>query len=320
MTPFAWPLRQPFVSRALALLCLALSAVLTAPAAHAATLVVDLDGFATATNCSSGAAAFNSIQTAVNAAAPGDTIFVCPGQYNEQVVVSKNNLTILGSGVGSTVLRPSSVVFNSTALTTPGLVPVAPVLLVRDVVGVTVTRLSIDGSGAPGAGAGPSSCGFIPHFYGLFYRNASGTVDTVHVTNIRSATVCAIGTRIESGGGGSASVVFRANLVDHYGAAGVVCAGLTTACTITGSTVRGLGAVNDQFQVGISVRTGAVARIAGNVITDHFHLLGNGRSFGSTGILLVYTDPATNPHLLRDNIFANNELNVARFSTAEVFD
>jgi hypothetical protein len=40
----------------------------------------------------------------------------------------------------------------------------------------------------------------------------------------------------------------------------------------------------------------------------------------SAGIILVNADPASNPHLLRDNIFANNEINVQRFSTNEVID
>src|SRR5690348_7698571 len=41
-------------------------------------------------------AGFTSIQAAVNAAHPGDTIRVSPGTYNESVTVDKQ-LTILGS-------------------------------------------------------------------------------------------------------------------------------------------------------------------------------------------------------------------------------
>lgn len=314
-----WSLCHGFASRAVALSILALGAGFTAPAAYAGTLVVDLDSQGTAADCNAVGFAYPSIQAAVNAALPGDTVSICPGVYSEQVVVSTNNLQIRGAGVGLTVLRPSVVAANTTALTTPGQVPAAPILLVRDVVGVKVSQLTVDG-GLADTGAGLSSCGFTPHFVGVFYRNASGTVETVHVTRLQSSTVCAFGVRMESGAGGSASMVFRANLVDRYGTAGVVCAGLRTACTITGNSVRGVGPNDAQFQVGITVRTGAVARIADNVITDHFHRPGNGKSSGAAGIFLVYSDPATNPHLLRDNVFANNELNVTRFSTAEVVD
>lgn len=42
-------------------------------------------------------AQFSSIQSAINAAHPGDTIKVCPGLYEESVIVDKR-LTLLGSG------------------------------------------------------------------------------------------------------------------------------------------------------------------------------------------------------------------------------
>ena len=40
---------------------------------------------------------YATIQQAINAAAEGDTIRVSAGTYREHVVVSKNNLVILGS-------------------------------------------------------------------------------------------------------------------------------------------------------------------------------------------------------------------------------
>jgi len=296
----------------------ALGTAVISQAAHAQnTLVVDDDGHGTAANCDAGVAAYSSIQAAVNAAAPGDTIFICPGTYNEQVVVTKNNLTIRGAGAGATVLKPSVVVPNSTSLVTPIPVNVSPILLVAGATGVIVTNLTIDGS-AHDAGAAIHNCGFIDQFYGIYYRNSSGRVDRVHVTKIRSATMCTFGIRSESGDGGTANLVYNANLVDQYGDYGMSCGGLNTTCSITGNTVRGQGPINDQIQRGINIRTGPVAAISGNVITDHYHLPMGGAM--SAGIILVNADPASNPHLLRDNIFANNEINVQRFSTKEVID
>ena len=76
--------------------------------AQAATLVVDDDGFASATNCNDlTTAAFTTISAAVAAANPGDTIKVCPGLYAEQVFIGTNasnvvlnNLTLLGAQAG----------------------------------------------------------------------------------------------------------------------------------------------------------------------------------------------------------------------------
>ena len=45
---------------------------------------------------------FTSIQAAVNAAKPGDTIKVCPDLYNESVTVNKPSLTLVGAWVTDT--------------------------------------------------------------------------------------------------------------------------------------------------------------------------------------------------------------------------
>jgi hypothetical protein len=46
---------------------------------------------------------FPTIQAAINASNPGDTIKVLPGTYTEQLTISKN-LTIIGSGAKSTIV------------------------------------------------------------------------------------------------------------------------------------------------------------------------------------------------------------------------
>jgi len=54
---------------------------------------------------------FTSIQAAVNAASPGDTIKVCPDQYNESVTVNKPSLTLVG---------PTNVNLNKCGTVAPG--------------------------------------------------------------------------------------------------------------------------------------------------------------------------------------------------------
>src|SRR5205085_7751954 len=63
-------------------------------------LVVDDDGMATAADCDSTTPTFNTIQDAVNAASPGDTIKVCPGVFHVVVNVTKDDLTINGAQAG----------------------------------------------------------------------------------------------------------------------------------------------------------------------------------------------------------------------------
>ena len=67
-------------------------------------------------------AGHTTIQTAVNAAAPGDTIQVCPGTYNEQVEIAKR-LTLVGverNGKKAAVVRPSNMIVNSDFFGLPG--------------------------------------------------------------------------------------------------------------------------------------------------------------------------------------------------------
>jgi hypothetical protein len=50
----------------------------------------------------------HSIQAAINAARPGDTVFIRPGVYHQSVQIRKNGITLRGSGAfhGGTVLVP----------------------------------------------------------------------------------------------------------------------------------------------------------------------------------------------------------------------
>ena len=154
----------------------------TPHAAQAATLMVDADGHASATNCNASTDTFTTIQAAVNAAAPGDTISVCPGVYSEQLVVpsSRGNLTIRGFGAGSTVLRPTAVLQNTTAIFSGA--PVRPIVLVDGAPNVTFESLTIDGSAADSGSAVFPRCPIVGFYIGVYFRAGSGTINTTHIT------------------------------------------------------------------------------------------------------------------------------------------
>jgi hypothetical protein len=80
------------------------------------TLVVDDDGFVTATDCDDPLTpAYTSIQVAINAASDGDEIIVCPGTYAERITISKNGLTVRSfdgsavDGTPDTVIKPGEL-------------------------------------------------------------------------------------------------------------------------------------------------------------------------------------------------------------------
>src|SRR6188768_994179 len=114
-----------------------LSDATSPPVAHAATLLVG----APSLSCNSNGA-YLTIQSAVNAASPGDTIDVCAGIYPEQVVVAKSDLTIRGAGASATRVRPMVVVQNTTSLLAGS--PVTAVLLVNGATNVAIANLTVD--------------------------------------------------------------------------------------------------------------------------------------------------------------------------------
>ena len=74
---------------------------------------VDVDGFASATDCNDPTTvAHQTIGAAVAAANPGDTVRVCPGTYAPEantIVLNKANLTLTGVGATKPVLQTSSL-------------------------------------------------------------------------------------------------------------------------------------------------------------------------------------------------------------------
>jgi hypothetical protein len=88
---------------------------------------------------------------------------------------------------------------------------------------------------------------------------------------------------------------------------------------VTGNTIRGQGPVNNQTQAGIQIRSRAAGKISGNVISDHVFIGAKGVPQSSVGIFLVYATPSSNPHLIQENVFVNNQVNVQRIGSAAAF-
>lgn len=294
---------------------------IVAPVSNQFRLVVDGDGNGMASDCNSSISAFSSIQAAIDAAAPGDTIFVCPGTYDEQIIVTTNDLTIRGAGTGLTVLQPNHVMRSTVQPGTTS--PVMPIILIDGASGVTIANLTVDGNLVDsGANIFPT-CDGIPFYTGIYYRISSGIIDTAHITNIRSATVCNFAILVQtdqSGIGGIANVTLKNNLIDHYGLGGINCIGQNTTCTVTGNTIRGAGPVHDLQQAGVIIRAEARGIITGNVISDHFSLGARVTPESAAGIFLFFANLDSNPHVRQNNIFVSNQLDVQRLGTAAAFD
>lgn len=284
---------------------------------NAATLlVVDDDGHATASDCNARSIAFSKIQDAVNSASPGDTILVCPGTFDEQVTVAKSDITIQGSGTASTVLRPHTISVNSAGVLDP--FPIEAILLISDATNVNVKKLTVDG-GLADSGINNLFCLQAGYYVGIYYRNSTGSAQSLHITNIGSATRCTSGVTVTSGFATNANVTVSNNVFDHYSNIGLNCGGPNTLCSVSENTFQGLGRINFS-QAGIILRLGAGGEIFGNTIVDHYNSQANGVAQSSVGIALFNVEPDLNPHLLQTNFFSGNQLDIQRQSTAAAFE
>lgn len=237
-------------------------------------------------------AQFSTIQDAVNAATPGSIIRVCPGTYPEQVTIAKP-LSIRGDN--GVIIQPSNVVANSTSARTG--VPVAAIVVVQDAVNVDIDDVIVDG-----VNNAITQC--APDFFGIFYRNASGTVSHAAVRNIKlgaGLTGCQSGLAIfvQSGGGGSSVVQIQDSSVHDYQKNGITANELGTQVQIARNVVTGLGATNDIAQNGIQIGFDAAGSVTGNTVANHVYSLcvsTQSCSFTADDILVVQSDSITVEH------------------------
>src|ERR1700730_15171123 len=134
---------------------------------HRPSLVVDDDRV----ECHN--AGYTTIQSAVDAARPGDVIRVCPGIYREQVVITK---PLHIEGDNGAIVLPNGISQNTISVATgDGL---AAAILVRNTKGVTLEGLIIDGSNN-----NVMACS--PDVSGILYQTSSGITRHNAIRHIR---------------------------------------------------------------------------------------------------------------------------------------
>ena len=240
-----------------------LFAVLGATPAFPANLIVDEDGQGGLNNCdSANVTPYTTIQAALTAAAPGDTIVVCPGVYDEQPVVDK---AVRISGRGEAIVRPSPMADNTTSLTTGN--PIAAGVLVADTSGAVVEGIAVDGTDNGGAG-----CNRNP--VGIFFRNASGTVQNAAVRNMKlgaglEGCQAGLGILIQSGPEATSAVVVQDTTVHGYQKNGLTASGAGTTLTARHNHITGFGPTPHIAQNGIQVSGGASGTVEDNAVANH---------------------------------------------------
>jgi hypothetical protein len=255
---------------------------------------------------------FATIQKAVNSVPPGSIIKVCPGTYPEQVVIAED-LTLEGiaspAGDAAVILPPATGLVANTADVDTGK-PIAAQLLVQNAGPVSISNLTVDGTGN-------AITGCSPDLRGILFQNASGTVKHVAVRNQVPNGIpsgCQIGESIyvqtAAGAGNSSTVTVEKSSVHNYNKNGITGNDAGTTLTLTGNYVQGAGVVPvpGAAQNGIQLGFGATGTIQGNTVIDNIY--GDPTVAASANILL-YDTADTSGITVTGNRVGNSQLPIA---------
>jgi parallel beta-helix repeat protein len=245
---------------------------------------------ATVGTCVANVVQFTTIQAAVNGVPPGSTIKICPANYPEQVAINKN-LTLMGVNSGSAdnpvlVIPSGGFVPNTTSLTTGH--PIAAQILVQSpATAVTISSLAVDGSNN-NLNSGCDDARLI----GIYYQNASGTVNFVaarnqaqDAANFGCQTSAGLGIYVESASPSTSTVNIQNSTVRDYQKNGITGNEVGTTVTITANSVAGAGPTTTA-QNGIQVGFGATGKVQNNTVADDDF---NGDPSAGTGSgILIY--------------------------------
>ena len=227
-----------------------------APARAQATIVVPRD--------------FPTIQAAVDAASPGDTITVRSGTYTEEIVIGKD-LNLRGAGVGATVIR-SPTTLTPFAFDLLGR-PFFAIVRAAHGAHVRISGLTV---------SGPDPCGFV--FGVVAVQSAILELTDARVSHIVPAsTACssALGTSVQFGlgdravidgeRGTTASGRVTGVVVDSFLSSGLRAVGPyggpPTSVTFADNVITAGVPPIPTEQFGIYIFLNAVARVTGNTVS-----------------------------------------------------
>jgi parallel beta-helix repeat protein len=230
---------------------------------------------------------YAKIQDAVDAAVPGDKIYVCEGLYVEKVTIQgagKDNILL------KSVQRWKAVIKAPAGMTGDLGDPDFRNSIVRVTGAHNVTILAFTISGpAPG-------CSVTSVNYGVRVDN-SGSANILgnRINKIRSDPfiTCGAGAAVIVGRLSSASAQIIGNVFEDYQKNGPTVVNAPSSAEISNNRVLGKGPTAVEVQNGIQVSDGATATVRHNFVSQHIYSVGGQ---GGTGLLFIGPGQVVSDH------------------------
>ena len=325
----------------LALCYAGIAVVASAPAgATPSTLYVNNGTTTGNTDASCGTATYSTVQAAVTAASPGDTVYLCGTTPYLGQVIDSTSITLTGDP-GASITAPSPWTASNASLLPPQftgeqplVAPQALLVIWGSGVSTTVRGLTISGP-LPGNGG----CA-VDEFGILVIGGAFANITGDNVTKIRDVTPsligCQFGVGIQVGRyywprdvaapphftfqvvGFTGTAQITNSTVSGYQKGGIVVDGSGSSASISSDTVTGAGPTTIIGQNGIQISRGATASVSHNAVSKNQYT-GTGEA-SATGVL-VYggcTSPLTTNVSVVNNMLTTNDIGAALFNCGRI--
>jgi|SRR5581483_5414015 len=267
--------------------------------------------------CLSGLVNFTSIQAAIHAVPPGSTIKVCPGDYYEQLLITKK-LSLVGipSGTSPTanavVIHPPAAGLVANTSDERGAVA-AQILVQRPQTAAPIGLVSISNLTVDGTGNNYNT----DDLRGILYQDAGGTVNHVAVRNeLPGDTFSGIqsgqGIMVETTNfqGTTVTLNVLSSSVHNYNKNGILARHAGATLNATGNYVQGNGPTTVIAQNGIELAyEGAAGTIKGNTVIDNFYT----QADATASDILLY-DAAENGVVVSGNTLGNSNVPISLYA------
>lgn len=300
-----------------------MAAIFAAVASPASALTrwVNADGVPTPPGTSCTKPGYNKIQAAVDAAASGDVINVCPGTYPEQVTVE-------------TAAKSNIVLRSTTPLAARIQAPPAMELVNGDLVRIDNGARNVSLLAFTVAGPLPDTlfCAAQLRAGVRVKGGASALIAGNYITEIRSANPALRG--CQNGFGVAVGRTFDfpvpdqvgqavifGNRIDRYQKGGLYADNKGTSVSVRNNSIEGDGPTNVIAQNGVQVSRGATAELRGNTIKNHAYVIPaqpcipDATCVTATGVLLFELDGNV---AVEDNELRRNQDGVGLYTTTNL--